>query len=165
MSLTQRLRRTSGCKRFMMNHYNLMTCMGWKWSWNVNLEKFSKAKKCWRRTGRGAPPFSRVLLILIVPGVLQKSSLNTCLPHLETVMEGKGNKHQTTTKRIPFFSADHSFVCFVCFTSRRTEPSSTVTAAKYYSYYSHNLFLSYWSPFLKALSVFYFKSLRIYGFH
>lgn len=43
MSLTRRLRRTSGRKSFM-NHHNVTTCMGWKRTWNVNLEKFSKAK-------------------------------------------------------------------------------------------------------------------------
>lgn len=44
MSLTQRLQRTSGHKSLMTNPGDLMTCMGCERSWNVGLEKFTKAQ-------------------------------------------------------------------------------------------------------------------------
>lgn len=153
MSLTQRLQCTSGCKRFMMNHHNLMTCMGWKWSWNVNLEKFSKAKKCWRRTGRegrGAPPF----FVFCSFSSFLVSFRSWAWTHARHIWRQKATNTKQLQKGSLYSPLLHlSFVCFVCFTSCRTEPSSAVTAAKYYSDYSHNLFLSYWSPFLRVLCV------------
>lgn len=81
---------------------------------------------------------------------------------LATFGDNSGEKRQQTLNNYikgalssPLFHL--SFVCFMCFTSFRTNPSSPLAAAaKYRSCSSGNVFLSSCSSFFKALACFFF---------
>lgn len=139
MSLTRRVPRTSGRKSFMTNHPHLMTCTGWKRSWNVNLEKFSQAKrkkkkkvlkKNRKRRKRSSSSFwcSAHSQRSSCPSEVEREHM------LATFGDNSGEeRQQTLNKYIKGALSSRllhlSFVCFMCFTSFRTKPSSTAAAA------------------------------------